>query len=148
MKPTSIRRFDLLYLASVALSLVAYLLSYDSLLASVEQRTASTGVHLGVGTVIVTMIVSIGLSLLFWFLVSRRMALGKWLIVLFFLFGLTGIPGLISGGWTVLKALSAFNLLLEAAAIFYLFQPDAKAWFAGRDAASAIDGGDADRLAD
>jgi len=149
MKPASIRRFDLLYLASIALSLVAYLLSFDTLVTNTEARTAATGVHLGAGTVIATMVISLGLSLLFWFLASpRRMAVGKWLIVLFFLLGLTGIPGLLAGGWTVLKTLSALNLLLEAGAIYYLFQPDAKAWFAERDAIPVSREGDTDLPAD
>ena len=50
MKPASIRRFDLLYLASIVLSLVAYLLSFDTLVTNMEARTAATGVHLGAGT--------------------------------------------------------------------------------------------------
>lgn len=138
MKPASIRRFDLFYLASIALSIVTYVLSYDTMLASVQARTASAGVHLGAGTVVATMVISIGISLLLWFLVSRsRMAVAKWIIVLFFVLGLTGIPGLISGAWTLLKTLSALNILLEAAAIYYLFQPDAKAWLAERHAAPA-----------
>jgi len=141
MKPPSIRRFDLLYLASIAFSVVAYLLSYDTLVKNVQARTAATGLHLGAGTVVITIVVSIGLSLLFWFLVSRRISLGKWLIVVFFLLGLTGIRGLTAGAWDVLKTLSAINLLLEAGAIFYLFQADAKAWFAERNVAPS--GGEA-----
>jgi hypothetical protein len=137
MKPTSIRRFDFLYLASIALSIVTYLLSYDAMVASVQARTAAAGVQLGAGTVVITMVVSVGVSLLLWFLVSKRRAVvAKWIIVLFFVLGLTGIPGLIAGGWTLLKTLSELNLLLEAAAIFYLFQSDAKAWFAERTVAA------------
>lgn len=143
MKPPSIRRFDLLYLASVALSIAAYALSYDSLVANVELRTAAAGIQLGSGTVLATIAFSIGLGLLLWFLASqRKMAVAKWIIVALFILGLTGIPGLATGGWSVLKTLSAFGLLLQAGAIYYLFQPDAKAWFAGRNAATAPDGTD------
>jgi hypothetical protein len=140
MKPTSIRRFDFLYLASIALSVVTYFLSYDPMVESMQARTAAAGVQLGGGTVIVVMVLSIGVSLLLWWLASQRRAVvAKWIIVLFFVLGLTGIPGLIAGGWTLLKTLSALNLLLEAAAVFYLFQPDAKAWFAERTVAAGPD---------
>ena len=135
MKPQSIRRFDLFYLGSIVLSVVAYLMSYDSLVASMAGRTAAVGITLGSGTVIATIAISIALSLLLWFLVSqKRLVAAKWVIVVLFLLGLLGIPGLFSGGWTILKTLSALDLLLEAAAVYCLFQPDAKAWFASRRA--------------
>jgi len=138
MKPMSIRRFDLFYLASIALSVVTYVLSYGPMVASVQARTVVAGMQLGAGTVIATMVLSVGLSLLLWFFASQRRAVvAKWIIVAFFVLGLTGIPGLIAGEWTLLKTLSALNLLLEAVAIFYLFQPDAKAWFAERNVAAA-----------
>jgi hypothetical protein len=146
MKPESIRRFDLFYLGSVALSLVGSLLSYSAMVAQMEARTAAAGVQLGSGMVIGTVVLSIAISLLLWFLVSRKaVAIAKWIIVLFFVLGListigvAGSPGLFSGDWTLLKTISAVVLLLEAGAVYYLFQPDAKAWFAGAPGEDAID---------
>jgi hypothetical protein len=146
MKPASIRRFDLFYLGSTALSLVAYLLSYRPTVAAVEAKTAAAGMQLGQGTVISTMAIGLGVSLLLWFLVSRKgLAVAKWIIVVLFIggllsaFGLLGSPGLLQGSWTMLKTISALILLLEAVAVYYLFQPDAKDWFAG----GAKGGGDA-----
>jgi len=146
MKPTSIRRFDSLYLANIVLSLVGSFLSYGAMVSEIEMRTAAAGLQLGSGTVIATIALGTAISLLLWFLVSRK-ALGfaKWIIVILFLvalasaFGLFGTPSLISGAWTSVKAISAVMLLLQAAAVFYLFQPDAKAWFAKRTA-TAVDG--------
>jgi hypothetical protein len=135
MKPQSIRRFDLFYLASIALSAVAYVMSYDALVASMEARTAAAGFRLGSGTVLATIVIGIGIGLVLWFLVSRmRSVVAKWFVVALFVLSLLGLPGLLSGGWTVLKTISALKLLLEAVAVYYLFQPDAKAWLGSRDA--------------
>lgn len=138
MKPESIRRFDLFYLGSVVLSLVGSLVSYNAMVAQMQARTAAAGMQLGSGMVIGTVVLSIAISLLLWFLVSRKaVVIAKWIIVLFFVLGLisamgvAGTPSLFSGNWTLLKTISAVVLLLEAAAVYYLFQPDAKAWFAG-----------------
>ena len=138
MKPKSIRRFDLFYLGYVALSLIGSFISYGAMVTEMGRRTAAAGMQLGSGTVIATMVLATVVSLLLWFLVSRKaVALAKWIIVVLFVigllsaFGLLGTPGFVSGAWTLLKTISAVTLLLEAAAVFYLFQPDAKAWFAG-----------------
>jgi len=139
MKPESIRRFDLFYLGSIALSLVGYLVSYDKIVAQMEAKTAAAGMQLGSGTVMVTIVLGTALNLLLWFLVSRKaLSVGKWIIVLLFVVGLgsavglVGSPGLFSGTWTLLKTISALTLLLEAAAVYYLFRPDAQTWFAGK----------------
>jgi hypothetical protein len=138
MKPQSIRRFDFFYLVYIALSLAGSAISYGPMVAEMRRRTAAAGMELGSGTVIATIVIGTAVSLLLWFLVSRKaVAVAKWIIVLFFALGilsaggLLGTPGLFSGSWTLLKTISAASLLVEAAAVFYLFQPDAQAWFAG-----------------
>jgi hypothetical protein len=138
MRPESIRRFDMFYLGSIALSVVGYLVSYNAMVSQMEARTAAAGMQLGSGVVIGTIVLSTAISLLLWYLASRKgIDIAKWIIVLFFVLGLlsslgiAGSPGLLSGNWTLLRTLSALVLLLEAAAVYYLFQPDAKAWFAG-----------------
>jgi hypothetical protein len=113
-----------------------------------EARTAAAGMELGAGAVIATMAVGTAISLLLWFFVSRKAsAIAKWIIVLIFVVGLlsaVGVwaPGLFSGPWTGLKTVSAVMVLLEAAAVYFLFRPDAKTWFDGPaadDPASATD---------
>ena len=52
MKPESIRRLDMFYLGSIALSLVGYLISYDAMVRQMEAKTAAAGVQLGSGTFI------------------------------------------------------------------------------------------------
>jgi hypothetical protein len=137
MRPESIRRFDMFYLGSIALSVVGDFISYDAMVGQMEARTAAAGMQLGSGAVIATMAVGIAISLLLWFLVSRKAsALAKWIIVLIFAVGLLSAvgawaPGLFSGAWTLPKTISALMLLLEAAAVYFLFRPDTKAWFGG-----------------
>lgn len=148
MKPESIRRFDMSYLGSIVLSVVGYFMSYDAMVGQMEARTAAAGMELGSGAVIATMAVGTAISLLLWFFVSRKAsAIAKWIIVLIFVVGLlsaVGVwaPGLFSGPWTGLKTVSAVMVLLEAAAVYFLFRPDAKTWFdapAADDPASATD---------
>ena len=137
MRPESIRRFDMLYLGSIVLSVVGYFMSYDAMVGQMKAQTVAAGIELGSGVVIATMAVGIAISLLLWFLVSRKAStIAKWIVVLFFVVGLlsaAGVwtPSLFSGAWTLLKTVSALVLLLEAAAVYFLFQPDAKAWFSG-----------------
>jgi hypothetical protein len=132
MRPESIRRFDLFYLASLALSVLGFFLSYDAVVAGVEAESAAAGLQMGSGLAIGSFIFGIVLYLLLWFLVSRRrVAIARWLIVLLFLINLIGAPALFAGGFTLVKTISLVSLVLSAVAIYYLFQPDTKAWLAG-----------------
>lgn len=132
MRPESIRRFDLFYLASLALSVVGFVLSYDAVVAGVEAQSAAAGLQMGSGVAIGSFAFGIVLYLLLWFLVSRkRVAIARWLIVLLFLISLIGAPSALAGGFTLVEAISLLSLVLLAVAIYYLFQPDTKAWFSG-----------------
>lgn len=141
MRPDSIRRFDLFYLGSLALSVIEFVINYHAVVASVEARTAAAGMQMGAGLAIGSFVVGMAISLLLWFLVSRkRLVIAKWIIVLLFVLGLFGVPALVSGGLTVAKGLSLLAELSSAVAIFYLFRPDARAWFAGEAPAEAAAG--------
>ena len=119
MRPESIRRFDLFYLAALALWVLGFVLNYDTLVAQVETQSAEAG-------------------LLLWFLVSRkRVGIAKWVIVLLFVIDLFDLRALVSGEMSVLRIIPLLVLLLRAAAIFYLFQPDSKAWLTRDDAEPA-----------
>lgn len=132
MRPHSIRKFDLFYLASLALSAMAFLLGYDDIVASVEAESAASGLQMGAGVAIGSFLFGLGLYLLLWFLVSRkRVGFARWIIVLLFLINLIGVPALFSGGLTVQNVISLLSLALSAAAIVYLFHPDTRAWLAG-----------------
>ena len=129
MRPESIRRFDLFYLAALALGALGFVLNYDAAVAQVEVQSAAAGLPLGSGFAMGVFAFLLGIWLLLWFLVSRkRVGIAKWIIVLLFVIDLFDLPGLLSGEMTVLRIIPLLVLLLRAAAIFYLFHPDTKAW--------------------
>lgn len=139
MRPESIRRFDLLYLAWLALSTLGFILSYDAVVARVEAESAGAGMALGAGFAVGTFAFIFALHLLLWFLVSRkRVAIAKWVIALLFVIDLFDLPGLVSDEMTLLGIIPLLALLLRAVALFYLFQPETSTWLAGdRDAEPA-----------
>jgi hypothetical protein len=138
MKPESIRRFDLFFLASLALLAVGFFISFDATVASIQAQTAAKGLQVGSGFVVGLFVVVLAINLLLWFLVSRKgITIAKWLIVLLVLIDLIGIPSLISGDLTAPKMISLLRIALETVAIAFLFKADAKAWFAGSSADDA-----------
>ena len=133
MQPESIRKFTLFYLGSLVVSLVATFVGYDVLMAQLDAQSAATGLAMGSGTVMAGIVLNVAITLLLWYLVARKgFVIAKWIIVLFFLFTLvTSISGIFAGGLAVHEGLSLLAIVLTAAAVYFLFQPDAKAWFAG-----------------
>lgn len=143
MRPESIQRFDLFYLASLALLALGFFISFDATVASVQAQTAAKGVQVGAGLTVGIFAGVLAIELLLWFLVSRKaVAIAKWLLVLLLVLDLIGLPALVTGDLTVPKIVSLLRIALEAVAIVLLFTGDAKAWFAG---APVEDGEDAER---
>jgi len=139
MQPESIRKFTLFYLGSLVVSLVATFVGYDVLMAQLDAQSAATGLAMGSGTVMAGIVLNVAITLLLWYLVARKgFVIAKWIIVLFFLFTLvTSISGIFAGGLAVHEGLSLLAIVLQAAAVYFLFQPDAKAWFSGNRAAAS-----------
>ena len=133
MQPESIRKFTLFYLGALVVSLVATFVGWNVLTAQLEAQSAATGLVVGTGTIVAGIVLNIAITLLLWYLVARKgFVIAKWIIVLFFLFTLvTSISGIFAGGLAVHEGLSLLAIVLTAAAVYFLFQPDAKAWFAG-----------------
>jgi hypothetical protein len=133
MQPESIRKFTLFYLGSLVVSLVATFVGYEVLTAQLEAQSAATGLAVGTGTIIAGIVLNIVITLLLWYLVARKgFVIAKWIVVLLFLFTLvTSISGIFAGGLAVHEGLSLLAIALQAAAVYFLFRPDAKAWFAG-----------------
>lgn len=139
MQPESIRKFTLFYLGSLVVSLVATFVGYDVQLAQAEAQAAATGLAMSGGTVLAGIALYVAITLLLWYLVARKgFVIAKWIIVLFFLLTLvTSISGIFAGGLAVHEGLSLLAIVLTAAAVYFLFQPDAKAWFSGDRVAEA-----------
>lgn len=141
MKPASIRKFDWLYLASVAISIAVVVLSYDQMMAQVNAELATQGARaeglegVATGALMVGILFGFGISLLLWALISIwRVEFVKWILILFIGWGL--VSSLTSLGTVPFDLMFAAGLLtsaLSVVAVWFLFQPDAKAWFARRE---------------
>jgi hypothetical protein len=135
MKPASIRRFDLFFLASLALLAVGFFIGFDATVESIRAQTAAQGLQVGGGFAIGLFAVVLVINLLLWFLVSRKgVSVAKWLLVVLLIIDLFGVPSLLGGGLTASKMVSLLRIALEAVAIAFLFKADAKAWFGGTPA--------------
>lgn len=138
MKPASIRKFDWLYWASVIIGLSGLAIGWDTINAQVSSELAATGdEELGSaitsGAIIVGAVVGAAISIAIWFLISvLRIELGKWVLIAMVLWTLVTLPGGIelAGGFSLMHVPSIVSTALTIAAIWFLFQPDAKAWFA------------------
>ena len=136
MKPESIRKFDMFYLVSLAISALAFFLGYDAIVAQFGAEGAARGFDFGPSIAIGAFAISMVISLLLWWLASpKRISIAKWIIVLLFVLGLVGLPGTFADGLTTLEIVGLLATIAQAAAIWYLFRPDAKAWFAGTEPA-------------
>jgi hypothetical protein len=130
VKPQSIRRFDLFFLASLGLLVLGLAMSFDATVAAVQARTSARGLQVGPGFVFAIFAVVLVLDLLLWWLVSSKgSTIAKWLLVLLLVADLFGLPSLLSGGLSASKGISLLRILAEAVAIAFLFKADAKAWF-------------------
>ncbi|QWC56746.1 hypothetical protein F7D01_06250 [Erythrobacter sp. 3-20A1M] len=133
MRPESIRKFDMLYLASIVVAIVNFFLGYGEMTAQAEAQMAANGLDMAnagtflIGSFVVGMAISIGL----WALISRlRIELVKWILILFFLWGLVSLPTMLQGDFSLMMVLTIVTYILQGVAIYFLFRPDAKAWFA------------------
>ncbi|WP_374407369.1 hypothetical protein [Pelagerythrobacter sp.] len=144
MRPDSIRKFDMFWLGALALGVVNFLLTYGSLKAQIDAQFAQSGLDADMGGagLIGGFVFGIVINLALWFLVSRlRLEFVKWILILLILLGLTGLPDLFATGVAVSIVLSLVAIVMQAAAIWFLFRPDAKAWFAskGKDPGAPTD---------
>lgn len=131
MRPKSIKNFDLTYLGSIAISVLGFILNYDVFLAQVQGEMAQSGMEVGSGFAIGTFAFGTAISLAIWFLISiLRIVIIKWVLVFFFVIGLFGLPAAASQAMSITGIIGIATMVLQALAIYFLFRPDAKAWFA------------------
>lgn len=133
MRPASITRFERLYFAALAVSLINTALHYKASLARVQ---AGSAIDLNAGFVLAVLALSIAVSLLLWFLIARKARNGaKWTLVVLAGFSLFSfIPSMreaLALGPLAL-ALNIVYFALYLSAVGYLFGRDAAAWFANR----------------
>ncbi|WP_423602729.1 hypothetical protein [Sphingomonas sp. MS122] len=139
MRPVSIVRFEQAYLASVVLWLVNLALGWKARLGSLENNPAFAGNpqmgELAQTMMIGTTVFMLILWLLLWYFTARRASeVAKWVVVALFGLSVVGLPFTLMsypvvGVLSVVLSLVAF--VVTAYAVWMLFRPDARAWFAG-----------------
>lgn len=142
MRPKSIVQFQWVYLAFLAASAIGMIVNWSEAVAQLE---VNPGVEqIGLDTMITFTIVlsalSYAISLLLWWLAAwKRSEVAKWIITIFFvLFQVLGLLyGLAAVGFTpnLTLLIAVVCLVLNAYAVWLLFQPDAIAWFKKQDTA-------------
>ena len=134
MRPESIKKFDLFFLAATAIGVAQALLNYETMETALKAELAAAdmagqaGVFLGVGLAI-----GYGISLLLWFLVSRmRQGWARWVLLALVAYRVVSIPSALAAGVGSLSITGVIGALLQVIAMWFMFRPDARAWFASR----------------
>jgi hypothetical protein len=128
MRPQSIVNFERLYLLAIVIGVITGVVTHDKSVADM----AKMHINPSAVTWIQVIFTVIGLLLLY-FIARRASVVAKWILTVLYLLGLLGflvaIPKLMEGG-TLPAILQVATIALEGVAIYFLFRPDARAWFA------------------
>lgn len=128
MRPASITMFDRLYLGALALGIVNFILNYDVAVAQVEAAPGLSAIG-ATPFLIGSLIIGNAINLLLWFFIARRAStVAKWILVILTGVGLLGLFSLTQMGASQ-AVLTLLIVGLQVAAVYFLFRPDAKAWF-------------------
>lgn len=138
MRPQSIELFEKVYLASIAIGLVAVAVGWRVLTAESQARMATASAGTVQGILIGSMVLVFGISLLLWFLIARKASnVAKWILVVLAASGVYSLLKEIVFS-TVPKdldfALNTASTLLGLYAVWLLFRPDAAAWLKSKGA--------------
>jgi hypothetical protein len=132
MRPASIIRFDQLYLASLALGLVNFALNYETALAQWDANPARSELSDAASHAFMFSIlgVSMAFSLLLWWLASRKANnAARWILALFAALGVLSLLVTLADMPIYGQVLAVGINLVQVAAAWFLFHPDAAAWF-------------------
>lgn len=129
MKPQSIKLFDYFYLGGIFLGALAFISGFSSAEAELAAQSAENGIAVPPWVLTVGYVAGAAIGLLLWFMVSqRRSTIAKWVIVLFFLFSLSGIGGYFVGPTPLHEVYGLLSLIAQAVAVGLLFRADATRW--------------------
>lgn len=127
MRPTSIVNFERTVLASLVVGVVHFLLNREE----AAQQLADAGV--GSGFLLGAYIAGIVLYLLLLYFIARKASpVAKWIYVVLAVIGLVGglaQPDKLLSGDAVSVLLTIAGWALSILSLWFLFRPDAKAWF-------------------
>ena len=135
LRPKSIVWFERLYLGSWFVSLVALAVNWSTMKEAIEDNPAAKklGIDAMMNMVVAGIAISALITVVLWYFTARQHSVvAKWFVVVFFVLGLFGIPGLFAmftSGQVASALLQTVVFVLHAAAIVMLFQRDARIWF-------------------
>lgn len=131
MRPASITMFDRLFLGAIALGLVNSAIAYNSTMEQLEADPAVAELGLATpGFYIGSAAVGYAISLLLWFLISRKANnVARWILTVLTVIGALMVPLTISELDLIASIVTVIATILQVAAIWMLFRPDAKLWF-------------------
>lgn len=131
MRPESIGKFDLFYLAAIGIAFASGLMNYDTQLRIATGHLAGNPLQDYAGAIVLfSAAIALAFNLLIWFMASRlRMGWVKWLIVVLVLYSLVSAVIGLSMGMVSLSITGLVTVLLKAIAVSFLFRKDAAAWY-------------------
>lgn len=134
MRPQSIIRFEQLYLGSLALGILNYFLSYDSMIEQLEADPAIAQMGFAsLGFVLGTAVFSYAISLILWYFIARRANnVLRWVLLILTVFGLISLPTSLGTLPVVSMVLTLILTAMQLVALFFLWRPDANEWFANK----------------
>ena len=137
MRPQSIVMFERLFLASLAISAINTFIVFDGVARAVATNASMQQMGLGSGFLIGLLGASFAIYLLLWYLIAHKAAnVAKWILVILMALGvLTSLPGLLQASFDFATLSGLAAILLEVAAVVYLFRADASAWLTGKQPA-------------
>lgn len=138
MRPDSIRKFDLFYVSAMGISIASALLNFETLSATLQAELARRGAEGNADALVLSTVgIRVGVALLLWFLASRLRWTPACLLLLAYL-----ILQVVVTIWTLvagaggegmasnLSITGVIFILLQGIGLWFLFQPDAREWFA------------------
>lgn len=131
MRPASITMFDRLFLGALALGLVNTAIAYSSTMELLEADPAVAELGLATpGFFIATTAFGYAISLLLWFLISRKAnTIAKWILTLLTVIGALMVPLSLGELGLFASIVTVVATIMQVAAVWMLFRPDAKSWF-------------------
>lgn len=139
MRPASIIRFDQLYLGALALGIASSVFVYVTTTAPLGSGPSGDGLGRLIEAVMIGLsAIGFFISLLLWFFISRKASnVARWLLVALTVIGTLGSLPLLFQTAPMLPTVvplwqavvTIIGTTMQIAAAWFLFRPDAHAWF-------------------
>lgn len=134
MRPQSIVTFERLFLASLAVGVVNFVLGYDKAVAALQNDPNAQQLGLGGGFATAIFAVGTGIYLLLWFLIARKaINIAKWILIVLIALSVVSLLSALTKAFAfdTTTVLGLVTYGLEVAAAVQLFRKDAVAWLKG-----------------